>query len=308
MLEYLILSGVFSEPSSVLNDNDDFVRNHLDGTAPILGVDRHRINSDGNGITTLVAFYGCPLNCKYCLNSDCHNEGNNWISSQQLYDIVKIDDYYFRATKGGITFGGGEPLIYPRFITEFRNLCKPHRWSINVETSLNVSLENLQLCAFSIDYFFVDLKCLSNKQYIAYTGKSNQKVIRNLEWLAKNVDVNSVIIRIPMIPNYSTEKDIESAISFVKSLGFTNVDRFDYVLPSKFKEVRKARVKNGKTICKTLKQLRSLLAEKNGLIYHPINCTYDGPCKGTCPRCDAELQNITTYLNILENNNVKIRL
>lgn len=274
--------------------------------APILGIDRHRIDCDGEGITTLVAFYGCPLDCKYCINPECHNQASNWMSPQQLYDNIKIDDIYFHATKGGITFGGGEPLSYPCFINEFHDLCKSHQWTINVETSLNVSLDNLRLCAFSIDSFFVDIKCISNKQYISYTGKSNRKIIRNLEWLANNIDIHSVIIRIPKIPRYTTDKDINSAIGFVKSLGFVNVDCFDYVLPTEFERARGVRFNQGKSICKVLKQLRSNLANNNGLVYNPTECTYDGPCLGTCPKCDAELHNITTYLNVLERNNIKI--
>ena len=36
--------------------------------APIIGINRHRLTTDGEGVTTLVAFHGCPLHCKYCLN------------------------------------------------------------------------------------------------------------------------------------------------------------------------------------------------------------------------------------------------
>lgn len=39
---------------------------------PIFGIYRHRMGIDGKGITTLVAFMGCPLKCKYCLNDECH--------------------------------------------------------------------------------------------------------------------------------------------------------------------------------------------------------------------------------------------
>ena len=36
--------------------------------APLIGISRLRIRTDGHGVTTLVAFHGCPLRCKYCLN------------------------------------------------------------------------------------------------------------------------------------------------------------------------------------------------------------------------------------------------
>jgi len=32
----------------------------------LIGLSRHRIGVDGTGVTTLVAFHGCPLNCRYC--------------------------------------------------------------------------------------------------------------------------------------------------------------------------------------------------------------------------------------------------
>ena len=42
-------------------------RTEYDGV-PIIGISRHRLGVDGNGVTTLVAFHGCNLQCKYCLN------------------------------------------------------------------------------------------------------------------------------------------------------------------------------------------------------------------------------------------------
>ncbi len=36
--------------------------------AKIIGIARHRLSTDGDGVTTLIAFPGCPLRCRYCLN------------------------------------------------------------------------------------------------------------------------------------------------------------------------------------------------------------------------------------------------
>ena len=76
--------------------------------AKIIGIERHRITTDGNGITTLVAFHGCPLRCKYCLNPQCLNEKLICRSTtpQELLEEVRVDNLYFLATGGGVTFGG----------------------------------------------------------------------------------------------------------------------------------------------------------------------------------------------------------
>ncbi|MDE6109409.1 MAG: radical SAM protein, partial [Muribaculaceae bacterium] len=80
--------------------------------AKIIGISRHRLSTDGEGITTLVAFHGCPLRCRYCINPHSLGDGRAFqeYSPEQLYDETRIDELYFVATNGGITFGGGEPL------------------------------------------------------------------------------------------------------------------------------------------------------------------------------------------------------
>ena len=61
--------------------------------AAIIGIGRHRIGVDGKGVTTLVALHGCPLNCKYCLNPQCHQDDvrTKLFSPAQLHDVVKKD-------------------------------------------------------------------------------------------------------------------------------------------------------------------------------------------------------------------------
>lgn len=46
----------------------------------------------------------------------------------------------------------------------------------------------------------------------------------------------------------------------------------------------------GKDICKELKSVRRSIAEENGIDLEIPECTYQGPCKGTCPRCESEVR------------------
>lgn len=45
------------------------------GLARIIGIARHRLPTDGDGVTTLVAFHGCPLRCRHCLNHRSFSDG-----------------------------------------------------------------------------------------------------------------------------------------------------------------------------------------------------------------------------------------
>ena len=47
---------------------------------------------------------------------------------------------------------------------------------------------------------------------------------------------------------------------------------------------------NGKATCAILKQIRRDIAEKNDIALTIEECTYQGNCSGTCPRCEAEVR------------------
>ena len=49
-------------------------------------------------------------------------------------------------------------------------------------------------------------------------------------------------------------------------------------------------MQRGKSICKQLKAVRHRIAEENKIPLEQRECTYDGPCRGTCPRCEAEVR------------------
>ena len=95
-------------------------------TGKLIGIARHRMAVDGEGVTTLVAFHGCPLRCKYCLNPQSITNDTMCMERtvEELIDEVRIDQLYFLATGGGVTFGGGEPLLQLDFVTELCGLAK----------------------------------------------------------------------------------------------------------------------------------------------------------------------------------------
>ena len=197
--------------------------------APFIGVNRHRIGVDGEGVTTLAAFHGCPLRCRYCLNPSCLDADARVLrrTPESLYRQLLIDDLYFVATGGGVCFGGGEPLLRPEFIRQFHALCSG-RWKLTLETSLNVPLKSLQTVAPLIHDFIIDIKDANDEIYTAYTGKTNVKVRENLSWLAANYDREHVIIRVPLIPEFNTEADRERSVERLQALGFGLFDRFTY--------------------------------------------------------------------------------
>lgn len=202
-------------------------------TMPVVSINRHRLKTDGVGVTTLVASYGCPLKCKYCINkrvldpailSKCVQ-----MTPEQLYEKLKIDDLYFIATGGGITFGGGESLLYADFIAAFREVCGD-KWQITLETSLNVSMENLRTILPVADAFIVDIKDMNPDIYKAYTGRSNERVIENLKLLIKEKSPEQIRIRVPKIPEFNSRDDMETSVQILKEMGFKDIEVFPYII------------------------------------------------------------------------------
>lgn len=52
----------------------------------------------------------------------------------------------------------------------------------------------------------------------------------------------------------------------------------------------------GKEKCEILKAIRAYVAEKYCLDYTPSECNHRGKCRGTCPKCDAELEYLQKQL------------
>ena len=196
---------------------------------PLIGIARHRLTIDGEGVTTLVAFHGCPLRCQYCLNPASLLPDGVWrnYDCNQLYEEIRQDELYFLASCGGITFGGGEPLLQSEFIRKFRELCGPE-WRITLETSLNVPQQHVETLISIVDNYIIDIKDMKKDIYQRYTGQENERVIQNIRYLIAQGKSEQIIVRTPLIPSYNTEKDIDHSIERLKEMGITQFDRFTY--------------------------------------------------------------------------------
>lgn len=272
--------------------------------ASIIGISRHRILRDGKGVTTLVGMNGCPLRCEYCINKGhLQSSHSRLITTGQLIKILEVDDIYFRATGGGVVFGGGEPLMHTEFISEFRELCPP-AWIVSVETSLNVEYDSLVSVCSYVERLIVDIKTLSPDIYEKYTGRQNGMVMENLAYLSKNKMQDKVDIRIPLIPYFNNRRDINQSIKILKDMGFNNLTVIPYVNKRDESRFSKQPSKYGKGVCNILKYIRKTIADANGITIKEDECPMTKCKAGTCPKCDGYLSYLTTELSNKSNPNI----
>lgn len=200
----------------------------------ILGINRHRIHTDGKGITTLVALAGCPLSCRYCINKEPLEDAAHitLVTPDALVERLAIDHCYFLYTDGGVTFGGGEPLLHSRQIAAFANLC-PKEWNITLETSLNVPERLLSPLLTGRFSFLVDMKAMQPEIYLNYTGKENSQAVRNLAALSRRLPKHLYAVKLPIIPGYSSQQDVAASARELRELGISseNMVIFRYTIP-----------------------------------------------------------------------------
>ena len=200
-------------------------------TIPVFAINRLRVGTDGEGITTLVAIHGCPLRCKYCINKMVWEPATptRQFSSQELYEEVKIDNLYFQASGGGVTFGGGEAILHSAFIREFKeNYAKD--WRVALETSLQAPRTYIEDAIAGVDFFIIDCKDLNPSIYEAYTTKPAKLMLENLEYVYQKVGAERMMVRVPYIPEFNTREDVNRTIEQLTKMGITHMDAFDYIV------------------------------------------------------------------------------
>lgn len=202
-------------------------------TYPLYTISRLRMMTDGNGITSLVGSIGCPLRCKYCLNPHSWNgeAKANYVTADELYEKLKIDNLYFLTTGGGVTFGGGESLLHAEFIAEFARKYKHTGWKFYVETSLNVPAEKLEMVLDVVDAYSVDSKDMDPVRYNRYTGGDFSVFENNLKLLLDTVGPEKFQVRVPYIEGYNTREQQLENEQKLRNMGVTHIDKFDYVIP-----------------------------------------------------------------------------
>ncbi|MBE6703775.1 MAG: radical SAM protein [Ruminococcaceae bacterium] len=292
--------------------------------AEFMKIVRLRINTDGNGARSAIFVHGCPLDCVWCCNPETRvGKCEKRLDIHGLYEYIRKDIPYFLGSEGGVTFSGGEPLLYAEYIRTFADTyC--HDFGVNIETSLYAPWNKIELLQPVIDEWFIDFKVFDEKKHIEFTGKSNAVIKENLEKLSEHIPKEKIIVTFPMIPTLNiTDENIIAMMEYLDNLGLYNIELHPYrknsedkhikaglepiILPEVSKELYDAVKTNfegngfkivnrdrivGKDKCKYLKKIRREYCEKHGLDVEIIDCPVTEPCIGTCPQCEYELDMI----------------
>ncbi|WP_199548019.1 pyruvate formate-lyase-activating protein [Streptomyces sp. N35] len=184
---------------------------------------------DGPGTRFVTFLAGCPLACLYCHNPDTMKMRNGKRTSAD--DVIAEAGKYttfIKASGGGATISGGEPLLQPVFAGELFHRMK-HELGLHtaLDTSGFLGVRATDAMLRDIDLVLLDIKSWDRDTYKKVTARELQPTLdfaHRLADLGKEVHVRFVLV--PGLTD--APANVEGVAAFAGSLG--NVSRVD-VLP-----------------------------------------------------------------------------
>lgn len=164
---------------------------------------------------------GCGKCAEVCYSNARRMSGREY-SADELFEEIMKDVAFYRQSGGGVTFSGGEAMLFPEFINEVAARCKENGISVAVETAGNVPWSHFGTILESVDYFLYDLKIMNPEKHRKYCGCLNNNIKSNLEKLSsvKSRFNFEIIIRMPIIPGINDDIDeMTKKLEYVCALG-----------------------------------------------------------------------------------------
>lgn len=171
--------------------------------------------------------------CKNCGNCTlvCYTRAREMkgqkMSVQEVVDMVKKDQAFYESSGGGVTLGGGEPLLRPGFAASVLEECKKSGIHSAIETAGYVSWSSFEAVLPFTDLFLFDLKHMDSKIHEAYTGVGNEIILANLRRLSGLT--TNIIVRVPIIPDFNDhDAEILKIARFVSELKIRELHLLPY--------------------------------------------------------------------------------
>lgn len=145
------------------------------------------------------------------------------ISIDRLVEIAMEDEVFYKSSKGGVTFSGGEPLMQVDLLVKLIKKLKAKGIHTAIETTLFAKREKIKKLYPYLDLFITDCKNWDEMVHQNKTGVSNKIIIENLKDVVKNS--KEYLVRIPIIPGFNYSK--EGAQEFAKLFEEIGVEKVE---------------------------------------------------------------------------------
>jgi len=145
--------------------------------------------------------------CGACIDV-CPTKSRSWWGTEftvdELFKKAARDRGFFKASGGGISLGGGDPLMQHEFVYDFLQKCREKNINTVIETEAFCDLSVLLKTAGLCDTVFTDLKAWDPLRHKELTKQGIGIILDNIsafnKWLSSLESGPTWIIRIPILP------------------------------------------------------------------------------------------------------------
>ena len=162
------------------------------------------------------------------------------MSVSEVMEELERDSVAYRKSGGGITIGGGEPLMQVEFVLEILKRCKAKYFHTTMETCGNVPWEYIKDASEYLDLLYYDIKHMDPQKHEEMAGGSNELILVNArKALSGGVNCH-IIVRTEVIPGCNdSEENIAAIAEFVAEAGGKEIELLPYhaLGSSKYKQL-----------------------------------------------------------------------
>ncbi|MDO4232726.1 MAG: pyruvate formate-lyase-activating protein [Lautropia sp.] len=183
-------------------------RRHYHGTGLV-----HSIEScgtvDGPGLRYVLFLQGCLMRCLYCHNRDTwdlHSDRAREMTVPEVMKQVLSYRHYLKATGGGITVSGGEPMLQDEFVRDLFVACHENGIHTCLDTNGYVLHDDevVEDLLAHTDLVMLDLKQIDPAVHRVLTGIPNTRAMNFARHLQKRGQPTRV--RYVIVPGYSDDE------------------------------------------------------------------------------------------------------
>jgi len=221
---------------------------------------------------------GCGECVKACPAGALELVGKTY-NAEELLDEVLRDRAFYDKSNGGVTFGGGEPMLQIDFLEHVLPKLKETNIHVAIDTCGAVPWKYFERIIDYVDLFLFDLKLSDEEKFREYTGGNVRLVTDN----AREISSHEIPmwIRTPIIPGYTDDGgNIEEIAQFIRR-NLASTQRYDLLsfnnmCKSKYERLDMSwELKHARLIGKERMEEFKKIAEDTGL----SNVRWSGPTR-----------------------------
>jgi len=174
----------------------------------------------------------CCDTCGFCADvcpSTALRMIGRYYEPSELMEILLRDHHFYDASRGGVTFSGGEPTLFPEYLSVILQELHAKGVHTAVQTCGHFDLPMFSSYLLPyLDQIYFDLKLFDPGQHKIWTGRTNEKIIENFLAITRAAG-SRVTPRIPLIPGITTTNDnLTNLALFLRDIGITDCKLLPY--------------------------------------------------------------------------------